>query len=557
MLNRLRLNKRVYSYLLLLLLWWVIGCEFEVPTLPRLPARWNSKLILPLLHKTYWFADLIADPSDSTANPIYARSDSQMYYFKVDSSEQTIKISPDYRKIPTLTISKSIRLASAIKAAVNQPVPFYRTNLGREINQENNEVIFGQLNSDAGTANFIQINALLVGDTLPNEIEIGIVAHNFKNHLLDTLWVDTLTIPLDSTEGTLTLNVAQDSLISRDRSTVLDSLTFEFAIQIKDTLRERLSQTLQLSVEIGELHLDSFYGRAKANGYLNPLVFKNNPPGASNILFDSAMVDFSLGTFGDFDSVDFRIIGVKRFTAETSVNSSFDLVSSSYRVAIPTIMANLPDSIKFNIEASLPLNTYDGSLDLNAVAHQLTIDTCSVWAPLRIMVRDTIRMRAAQPTRFFIADSLTRAKIVNSQDGAEFDIYVTNQTPFAGSICLLIGNYDFFPSDTTELEWNNNYQYINDTLYYIAADTQRVTIDTLALFDLPLPGAVGEQYFMADSSALGLLGDTCYFLPKFVISCADTNAIRLKTSYAIDIKSYLNLLFDATVFNQSVEDTTQ
>lgn len=229
MLSRLGLNCRIYLYLLLLVLGLVSSCEFEVPTTPRLPERWNSKLILPLLNETYRFEDLIGDPADSTTNPIYARSDSQMYYFKVDSAAQTIRISADYQKIPVLTISKNIGLASAIKATVNQPVPLYQTSLAEKINQQNNEVICGKLDSEAGTANFIQISARL-SDTLANEIEIEIIAQNFKNHLLNTLRIDTLTIPLGSLEVRLTLDVAQDSLLSRNSSTVIDSLTFSVAI---------------------------------------------------------------------------------------------------------------------------------------------------------------------------------------------------------------------------------------------------------------------------------------------------------------------------------------
>jgi hypothetical protein len=557
LLNRFRLNDRIYLYLLLLVLWWIIGCEFKVPTTPRLPARWNSKLILPLLDKSYSFQDLVLDSATNQGNQIFADTSlDRMYYFAVDTPGQKVSIdvntSNTYWKIPALTITKVIDLHSATGAKLNEPVDTCSTTMSRAVSTHDNRMIKGILSINSE----VQVNSATVtaslSDTLSNDIEIEVTTRNFGSSLTGEVRVDTLYIAADSLTGSLDFSFMGDSLFSINRQSYLDSLEFDLKIMIQDTLRETLSQDLDVRIEVGELQLENFYGRVIAHDYLTGQEFISSPRGADSIHFAQANADFIISDLGNFDSLYILVTGKKIYQAQSSIDTAFTISGTEFSLDIGKIMSNLPDSITFYVEAAMPLATYNGS----SFSEEITIGY-QLYAPLEFTLPGEMYLSAAKSTRFFIADSLTRAKIVNSQDGAEFDIYVTNRTPFDGSICLLIGNYDFFPSDTTEIAWVSNYQYINDTLYYVAADTNRVIIDTLAVFDLPLPGAIGEQYFMADSSALSLLADTCYFLPKFTVSCSDTNAIQLKTSYAIDIKSYLNLLFDAAALNQSVEDTTQ
>jgi len=559
LLNRLRLNNRIYLYLLLLVLWWVIGCEFEVPTTPRLPARWNSKLILPLLNKSYSFQDMVLDSATSQGNQIFADTSlDRMYYFAVDTPGKTISIdvntSNTYWKIPALTITKEIDLNSATGAKLNELVDTCSTTMSGAISTRDNRIIKGVLKPDVALPiNSATVTASL-SDTLSNDIEIEVTARNFGDSQTGDVQVDTLRIAADSLTSSLDFSFMGDSLFSISRQSYLDSLEFDLKIMIQDTLRETLSQDLNIQIEVSELELENFYGRVNARGYLNGQEFISSPRGADSIQFALANADFIISDLGNFDSLYLLVTGKKIYRAECLVDTAFTINPNEleFSLDIAKIMSGLPDSITFYVEAAMPLATYDGS----SFNEEITIGY-QLYAPLEFTLPGEMYLSAAKSTRFFIADSLTRAKIVSSQDGAEFDIYVTNQTPFDGSICMLIGNYDFFPSDTTDITWVSNYQYINDTLYHIAADTQQVIIDTLAIFDLPLPGAIGEQYFMADSSTLALLGDTCYFLPKFAISCSDTNVIQLKTNYSIEIKSYLNLLFDAAVLNQSVEDTTQ
>jgi hypothetical protein len=540
-------------------LWWVIGCEFEVPTMPRLPARWNSKLILPLLDKSYSFQDMILDSATSQGNQIFADTSlDQMYYFAVDTPGKTISFdvntSNTYWKTPALTITEEIDLNSATGAKLNELVDTCSTTMSGAVSTQDNRIIKGILSINSE----VQVNSATVtaslSDTLSNAIEIEVIARNFGDSQTGEIRVDTLYIAADSLTGSLDFSFIGDSLFSINRQSYLDSVKFELKIMIQDTLRETLSQDLDVQIEVGELHLENFYGRVNARGYLNGQEFISSPRGADSIQFALANADFIISDLGNFDSLYLLVTGKKIYQAECSVDTAFAINPNEleFSLDIARIMSNLPDSITFYVEAAMPLATYNGS----SFSEEITIGY-QLYAPLEFTLPGEMYLSAAKSTGFFIADSLTRAKIVSSQDGAEFDIYITNQTPFDGSICMLIGNYDFFPSDTTDITGVSNYQYINDTLYHIAADTQQVIIDTLAIFDLPLPGAAGEQYFMADSSTLTLLADSCYFLPKFTISCSDTNAIQLKTSYAIDIKSYLNLLFDAAALNQSVEDTTQ
>ena len=150
-------KNRITLYFLLLLLWWVIGCEFEVPTMPRLPARWNSKLIIPLLDKTYSFLDMVYDSTATRNNSIYADTFHQMYYFAIDTPGQKITVADDYWKIHSMTIVKQIDLSTSIDAALNNPVPVYHTITQGKISTQNNRVIYGKLNSNNGTS----VNSIL------------------------------------------------------------------------------------------------------------------------------------------------------------------------------------------------------------------------------------------------------------------------------------------------------------------------------------------------------------------------------------------------------------
>ncbi|MCG2714919.1 MAG: hypothetical protein L6422_01315 [Candidatus Marinimicrobia bacterium] len=79
-------------YLSVLLIWGLIGCEFEVPTMPRLPARWNSKVIIPLLDETYSFLDMVYDSTATRNNSIYADTLHRMHYSAIDTPGQTEKL---------------------------------------------------------------------------------------------------------------------------------------------------------------------------------------------------------------------------------------------------------------------------------------------------------------------------------------------------------------------------------------------------------------------------------------------------------------------------------
>jgi len=552
-------QKKLFVYVSALILWGLIGCEFEVPTMPRLPARWNSKVIIPLLDKTYSFLDMVYDSTADQSNPIYAdTSFKQMYYLAENLPGQSVPISPDYWKIPALSIQKRIDLAS-INAQVNNPVPVYRTDLLGEVSTQNNQVIKGLMNSDAGAAvNSIRITATL-SDSLANDLDIAVVARNFYNVAADTVWFDTLSLAANVLENTLTLAVEDDSVLSLDRISFVDSLAFAIAVQIQDTLREPLNQDLDITIEVGEISLNQFYGSVNAFGNLSTQEFISSPIGADSIQFEGAVVDFSLANADGFESIIFVMSGKKQHVADTIIDSVFTVSGTAYELNIGRIMANLPDSITFYVEASLVTDWYNGSTFEN----ELTIGY-RLYAPLRITLPVEIQLAAANPTRFFITDSLTRSNVSRSQNGAQFDISVTNRTPFSGSIYLLIGNHREFPTDSVEADRHIGYEYINDTLYYIAADTEMVLIDTLAIIDLPLAqmrndtllyAGVGDLFYMADSSALALLADTCYILPKFYLTNPDTTQVLLRSNYSIGLKTYMNLLFDPSVLIQTETDT--
>jgi len=554
-------KRKTGIYLLMLLLWWLIGCEFKVPTLPRLPERWNSKLIIPLLSRDYSFQDLVYDSTSSRNNPIFADTSYQkMYYFAVDTPGQALTVSDDYWKIPGLIIEKQIDLEASIGAGINEIAPIYQTKALGRISSRNCYIINGILNSDNLTGiNAVQISAVL-SDTLHNDVNIEVVARNFKNLDTDTLWIDTLYIAADSLNSEITLSLDNDSLFSKNRTSFIDSLEFGLTLTIRDTLREELSQSLTVQIEIGTLHLDTFYGRAIASGYLTGQEFLNSPDGADSILFDNANADFTLQDIGDFDSIHITISGKNLFSTNVTVDSAFALSGTDYRLDLKPVMAVLPDSITFYVEAAQPLALYDG----NRISDEIIVGY-QLYAPLKFTWPDEMQLSAGRSTRFFITDSLTRSNISRSQDGAQLDISIINRTPFRGSLLLLIGNQRVFPADSVGAINYAGFEYINDTLYYISTDTELVIIDTLAVVELPLAtmqddslisaGWASRVYF-ADSSALSLIADTCYFLPKFHLLNPDTSQVFLQSDYRIEIKSYLNLLFDPAVLNQTVTDTT-
>ncbi|MDO9548698.1 MAG: hypothetical protein Q7J65_07035 [Candidatus Marinimicrobia bacterium] len=555
------LKKNLLIYLSVLLIWGLIGCEFEVPTMPRLPARWNSKLIIPLLKKDYSFQDLVYDSTSSRNNQIFADTSYQrMYYFAVDTPGQALSVSDDYWKIPGMTFEKQINLATSIKAGLNDLVPVYQTKALGKISTRNCYVVKGALNSDDGTGiNAARISAIL-SETLSNDLDIEIIARNFKNADTDTIWIDTLHLAADSLSNQLTMSFADDSLFSKNRTSFIDSLEFGLTIMIRDTLREELSQNLMIRFEIGTLHLDSFYGRPIASGYLTGQEFLSSPDGADGILFDNANADITLQDVDDYDSIHIVISGKNQFRTDVTIDSAFTISGTAYRLDLAPVMAVLPDSITFYVEAAQPLMQYDGS----SISDKITVGY-QLYAPLLITLPAEMQLAAANPTRFFITDSLTRSNISRSQNGAQLDISITNRTPFRGSLLLLIGNQRVFPADSAEASNYTGFEYINDTLYYISTDTELVIIDTLAVVELPLAtmqddslvsAGWNNQVYFADSSALALIADTCYFLPKFHLLNPDTSRVFLQSDYRIEIKSYLNLLFDPAVLNQTVTDTT-
>ena len=548
-------------YVLLLLLWWVMGCEFEVPTLPRLPSRWNSQLIIPLLQKEYSFADLVYDSTSNQNNSIFADTTyGRMYYFAVDTPGQAVSVDVEYLKIPGISFTRRLDLAAVIDAELNAPAPAYRTKALGKISTRNNYVINAAINSDNLTGvNSAQISATL-SDTLNNDLNIEVIARNFKKVDTDTLWIDTLHIAADSLTAQVTMSFDNDSLFSINRQSFIDSLEFGLTVMIRDTLRSVLTQDLTIEFEIGELHLDGFYGRALASGYLDGQEFLNSPEGADSILFDNADVDFILSDVGSYDSIRIVISGRSMMQTMASIDTAFTIDGTAYQFDLGPIMATLPDSITFYVEAAQPLGQYDGS----PISEEIRIGY-QLSAPLKFTLPGELLLSAGSPTRFYITDSTTRSNISRSQNGAQLEISVVNRTPFLGSIYLLIGNFSVFPMDSSEAAGYSGFEYIGDTLYYVSSDTEQVKIDTLAVIELPsaimqddsvVASGSNHQIYFADSSGLSLIADTCYFLPKFHLLNSDTSQIYLQTDYKIEIESYLNLLFDASILNQTQADTS-
>lgn len=555
------MKQKAGIYFFLLLMWWVMSCEFELPTLPQLPERWNSKVIIPLLQKHYSFQDMVYDSAASRNNPIFADSlTNRMYYFAVDTPGQVIPVDADYWKLPATEFETVIELSTALNAKAGEPVPVFQTAARGSLNSRSARIVRAIINADNGAGiNAARITASL-SDTLQNNLDIAITARNFKDHITDTLWHDTLHLTSTNLRSQVALDLTGDSLFSRDHAAFLDSLEFGLALIVRDTLWEALTQQLRVEFDIGNLYIDSFYGQALASGYLTAQELLSSPDGAEGVLFSQADAELVLPNPGNFERLRVVIGGVRRFQPTVELDTTLVINGSDYCLDLAPVMAVLPDSITFYVEAALALGQYDGG----PISDEITVGY-QLYAPLLLTLPPELQLAAAKPTRFFISDSTTRANVSRSQNGAQFDMEVINRTPFLGKLMLLIGSHRMFERDSTVVGNYTGYQYINDTLYYISSDTEQVFIDTLAIMELPAAimsadtlssAGRNSQVYCTDSSALALIADTCYFLPKFLLENPDSNQVYLKTDYGIEIESYLNLLFDPAVLNQATADTT-
>ena len=152
-------SNRIYFFLTLLI--WLGACEFKLPTTPSLPSKWNSKLILPLIDKSYSFADLLEAGS---GNPISADTTGLLYYLASDSTTEPIAVGVEsFRIVPGTDVSTTLDLRKKIQRNSDSTVNVIRYTLKKAWNDAHNRISFGLLDNSTGTTTDGQpINALIL-----------------------------------------------------------------------------------------------------------------------------------------------------------------------------------------------------------------------------------------------------------------------------------------------------------------------------------------------------------------------------------------------------------
>lgn len=539
------------------------ACEFKIPTTPSLPAKWNSKLILPLIDKSYSFADLIDTES---GNPIAADTTGILQYSLADSTIEPIEIDPiSFRIVPAQNVNYTFDMRKKVQRNPDSTVKVITHTLKKAWDDTNNRIAFGVLdNSTGNSTDGTPINAIILtaqlSDSFPNPIRIRIIAHNFHENPGQAVVLDSLDLAADSLLNDLTIALDGDSLIGGSLTAEIDSLELDIEVQVLERLAvavSRLNQKLTVTLSLGELHMSSFYGRVFASGEVPPTLIAKSLSGASGIEFDSAWVNLETDVSGGtFDSVYFKLSGKKIHGPATACDTTTGLAGADFGMDISPVMSNLPDTIRVYVKAmSLP-GTFFQSTVFTAnvdVKYSLTV-------PLKFIIPPALTLASGNTTTYFIKDSTTRARIITSQEGADLDLSVENHTQLQGNLYFLISNFNFFPFDTLDNNLPDGFIANNDTIWHLGDDTTLVYIDTLAVLEFPAarfegntlitPG-IKNQTFQTSADAIALLADTCYFKPYFQLINPDTSQTTMTETQKIQVKGYLNLFFDAAVLNDS------
>ena len=544
------------------MLWGLIGCEFKIPTVPRLPSRWDTKVIVPLIDKIYPLSDLTFD-SDANSSMLSISIDTttgRLRYHNEDITSEVITVSDSFLIVPQLDITDEIYLSDVVELKDDSTFSLITIRTGKKIDTRNSRFYYGYLkDAEDPNYNFITLTASM-NDTFMNPVKIKVVCENFKD---DTLKVDSLYLPIGTLSDYKEIDVNGDSVKGETTDAYIDSLVFSILIEIEGILEEpveNIDEILTIDINVKHLYMDSFYGKANGFGELTPQILLNSPSGAEDILFDSATVVFTIeDATGKFNEVSFEVFGKKSGGNDVKIDTLFSIDSpypNTRIMDISTIMAVLPDSIIVYATGSLEDATYSASSSINT-SEGLSINY-NVYIPMIFTLPVEMTIASANPTSFFIKDDSTRQNIARAQRGAEIDAVVENRTPFQGSIYLLISNYSIFPWDSIRIANSSDYQWFGDSLFYVGADTDLVLIDTLALLEiqqatydgdsLVTPG-VSNQIYLADSTVISIFSDSCYIMPHFRFVNPDTSESSIDTTQSIRIKSYLNFLLDPSVLS--------
>ncbi|MFH1214663.1 MAG: hypothetical protein V1681_11280 [Candidatus Neomarinimicrobiota bacterium] len=557
----MRKSNRIYFLITLII--WLGACEFKLPTMPSLPAKWNSKLILPLIDQSYSFGDMVNN--GRTGNPISADTNGYLFYLASDSTPAPINVDDNsFWIVPGTELENTLDLKKKVKLNADNTVKPISFTLKQIWDDTNNRISYGVMDNATGTAangqeiNALQLNAQLT-DSFTNPIRIRLTAQNFRENPGLAIVLDSLDLAVDSLYDSLTIALDGDSLIGGTDGSPIDSLKFNIEVQVLGklpTTASRLTQKLTVTVTLGQLQMDSFYGQVFAMGEAPASEIDRSLTGASGIEFDSAMATLKVDDLSaGFDSVYVRLSGKKIRGSATVTDTMLAMTAAEFSLDAGPVMSNLPDTVRVYVKALSIKGAYQKSSTFGSgldVKYSLSV-------PLQFTLPVTITLASGKTSTYFIKDSTTRVRIMSAQQGAELDLTVENRTQMQGYLYFLIGNFDFFPFDTVGDNLPSGYVATNDTIWHFGTDTVMVKIDTLAVMNFPpalfsgssiTPGRKTQTY-LADSSTISLLADSCYLKPYFKLVNPDTTMTTITSSQSIHVKGFLNLYFDAAVLNDS------
>ena len=569
------LKKNLIIYLSALLVWGLIGCEFEIPTTPRLPSKWNTKVIIPLLDKTYSLSSLVFDSLAASSNPIFAdTATGRLNYFTIDSSSKEITVSDSFWVIPSVKDSDKVDFSDQLIVNEDSTVAPINIRIGSNICSINNRVKYGNLKT-TGNEDFNRILlSLSLTNSFPNPIRAEVKCENIKDQSGNTL-ISILSISPGDYVSSSIINIDGGSLISTNSEDYIDSLTFKISINVEDKLvtpLDSIYQSLTVKINMNPLELESFDGEVHAYDIIRTPIFLNSPPGAEGINFNLATISFSISDkCKQFDKLLIEIIGKKLVEDNTELDSLFSTFPDTCEMKLGQIMSNLPDSVIVCVTGII-------MIDVNYPLTQVDINRGfsirdSINVPFNFTLPSEMIIASANPTSFVIQDSSVRANVIKAQRGAVLETTVENRTPFHGLIYLLLGNYPFFPFDSTDVIANPDYELMGDSLYYIGNDTNFIGVDTLVVIDtlavLEIPEATFSGYSLSeegildqisfvDSAAVSHFADTLthYIMPHFLFLNPDTSSTILRDDQSIRIRSYLNLLLDPAALTHQGVDTS-
>jgi len=483
-----------------------------------------------------------------------------------DSTNTPIEINPvTFRIIPAMNISQTLDLRKNIQRNADSTVNPISYIMKKAWDDSNNRVAYGVLDNSTGfTADGIPINALILtaqlSEPFPNPIQIRIIAQNFQRNSGQSTVIGTLLLAADSLQNSLMIELSGASLVGGSLTKEIDSLKFNFEIRVQGKLSEatsRLKQKLTTSLTIGQLSMDSFYGRVFAIGEAPPALVDKSLSGANNIEFTDASAKLNIDVFsGDFDSVYVRLSGKKVHGAETVSDTSTAVSGADLKMDIAEVVSNLPDTVRVFVKVmSAPAN-YNRSTVFSAGVNV----KYSIFVPLKFIIPPQITLASGHTTTYFIKDSTTRARLITSQDGGDLDMTVENYTQLQGNLYFLISNFNFFPFDTLADNLPDDFVIYHNTIWHFGDDTTMVRIDTLAVLEFPAAQFTGNtlitpgiksQVFQIKSDAIELFADTCYFKPYFKLINPDTSLTTITTTQSIRVRGFLDLYFDAANLKDS------